>query len=127
MDTGAGRVAGSVGAAFHPGADANSNAQAAKATSERWDWEITRPRWRPEVGLAGRRATPERSHSDAAKVGRVAEGAQGRAHPHTHHTTPAPLAACSSRTRRSAAERTTSRQRAEGAAERSSNHNRTQR
>ncbi len=107
-------MAGSAGAAFHPGDGANSNAQAARATSERWNWEITRSRWLLEVGLAGRRATPERSHSDAAKVGRVAEGAQGRAHPHTHHTSPAPLAACSSLARRSAAERSTNRQRAEG-------------
>ena len=114
MDTGAGRVAGSAGAAFHPGDGANSSAQVARATSERWDWEITRPRWRLEVGLAGMRATPEQSHSDAAKVGRVAEGAQGRGHPHTHHTTPAPLAACSSRALRIAAERTINRHRAAG-------------
>jgi len=55
-------------------------------------------------------------------------GAVGASIPaHTHHTTPAPLAACSSRARRSAAERSTSRQRAERVPERSSNHSRTQR
>ena len=47
--------------------------------------------------------------------------------PHTHHSAPAPWAACSSRARRRAALRTTSRQRAEGAAERSMSHSRTQR
>jgi hypothetical protein len=89
VDTGAGRVAGSAGAAFHPGADANSSAQVARATSERWDWEINRPRWRLEVGLAGRRATPERSHSDAAKVGRAAQAAR-RCQPLTPTTPPPP-------------------------------------
>ena len=47
--------------------------------------------------------------------------------PHTHHTSPAPEATCSSRARRMAALRSTSLQRAEGAPERSSSHNRTQR
>jgi RNA polymerase sigma factor (sigma-70 family) len=42
------------------------------------------------------------------------EGVRQGLAPHTHHTTPAPLAACSSRTRRSAADRSTNRQRAEG-------------
>ncbi|MEB3335112.1 MAG: sigma-70 family RNA polymerase sigma factor [Cyanobacteriota bacterium] len=55
------------------------------------------------------------------------EGVRQGLAPHTHHTTPAPLAACSSHARRSAALRTTSRQRAEGAAERSSTQIRTQR
>ena len=47
--------------------------------------------------------------------------------PHTHHTSPSPWATCSSRARRKAALRSTSRQRAEGAAEQSSSHRRTQR
>ena len=46
---------------------------------------------------------------------------------HTHHTAPAPWAACSSRALCTAAQRTTKRQRAEGAAERSSTQIRTQR
>ena len=46
---------------------------------------------------------------------------------HTHHTSPAPEATCSSRARRSAALRITNLQRAEGGPERSGSYNRTQR
>jgi hypothetical protein len=46
---------------------------------------------------------------------------------HTHHTSPAPEATCSSRARRSVALRITNLQRAEGGPERSGSYNRTQR